>query len=316
MTRTPVINIVGATATGKSDLAIALAQRLDGEIINSDAMQFYRGMDIGTAKLAPEDRGGIPHHLLDILDVTQEASVSAFQREARELIADIRARGKQPILVGGSGLYVRAATDVMEFPGTDPALRARLEAQIAEVGTQSMHARLVRVDPAAARRIGAGDARRIVRALEVVALTGRTFSAQLPEYTYAMPTVQIGLRIERAVLHERIAARVAAMFDAGWVGEVRTLLTQGLAQGKTAGRAIGYRQIMELLAGTVSRAEAIESTVVRTRQFARRQETWFRRDPRIAWVDAQDTGLLEHALRLVAEAAGPGDGPDPEPTIR
>lgn len=303
----PIISIVGATATGKSDLALDLAERLDGEIINSDSMQFYRGMDIGTAKLPVSERRGVPHHLIDILDVTEEATVQAFQTAARTAIADIRTRGRRPILVGGSGLYARAATDHMEFPGTDPAVRARLEAEVA-ADRWAAHHRLADLDPVAAEKIGTGDARRIVRALEVIELTGRPFSASLPDYTEIEPTIHLGLGVDRATLHARIATRVARMWEAGWVDEVRTLLDEGLARGRTASRAIGYAQIQEHLAGTMSAAAAKESTTVRTRQFARRQDTWFRRDPRITWIDMSEAGAaapespgspLSRALEIV-----------------
>ena len=295
----PVINLVGATATGKSDLAISLAQHLGGEIINADSMQFYRGMDIGTAKVPPAERGGVPHHLLDILDVTQDASVSEYQRQARTLIADIRARGRYPIIVGGSGLYVRAATDTLEFPGTDRHLRARLEAIVAAETPKHLHELLTELDPAAGKKIEPTDARRVIRAVEVIALTGDTFTSELPTYEYITPTVQIGLAQDRTVLHERIAARVDAMFAAGWVDEVRTLLGQGLAEGRTAQLAIGYPQIMKLLAGEMTLEQARENTIIRTRQFAKRQETWFRRDTRIVWFEAHDPHLLDRCTELI-----------------
>lgn len=292
----PVINVVGATATGKSDLAIGLAQALGGEIINADSMQFYRGMDIGTAKLAPAERGGIPHHLLDILDVTEEASVSDYQSLARSVMSDIRRRGRVPVIVGGSGLYVRAATDELNFPGTDPVLRARLE-RIAERGVVTdMHAMLEELDPKAGQDISPTDAKRVVRALEVIALTGDTFSSELPEYTYHTPTVQIGLAQDRGQLHQRIADRVHRMWDLGWVNEVRNLVEVGLRKGKTARYAIGYAQILEYLDGDISADLAIDSTVIKTRQFARRQETWFRRDTRIRWFPAGESTTLEAAL--------------------
>lgn len=298
-----VINVVGATATGKSDLAITLAHHLDGEIINADSMQFYRGMDIGTAKVSSEQRAEVPHHLLDILDVTQDASVSEYQSRARALIDEIHERGRTPIIVGGSGLYVRAATDVMNFPGTDPAMRARLEG-IAEAGAlHDMHAMLEELDPKAASTIKPTDARRIVRALEVIALTGDTFSSELPEYTYYTPTIQVGLAQDRETLHQRIADRVHLMWDAGWVDEVRTLLDQGLRDGKTARHAIGYAQIIDYLDGNMTADLAIDSTVTRTRQFAKRQETWFRRDPRIHWFDAADPDTSKNALNYIKETA-------------
>lgn len=300
----PVINIVGATATGKSDLAVRLAEHYGGEIINADAMQFYRGMDIGTAKITPAETRGVPHHLLDVLDVTQDASVSEFQQQARELIADMRSRGVQPILVGGSGLYVRAATDVMNFPGTDPSLRSRLE-RIAELdGTRDLHALLTELDPEAGAKIKIEDTRRIVRALEVIALTGETFTSHLPEYTYAMPTVQIGLRMNRADLRERISTRVHRMIDDGWVDEVRALITAGIEESTTAAAAIGYRQLIAYVRGTMTLDEATQQTIIRTGQFAKRQETWFKRDPRIHWLDADSPELFEQAVSIIDSQEG------------
>ncbi|MGO1347458.1 MAG: tRNA (adenosine(37)-N6)-dimethylallyltransferase MiaA [Brevibacterium aurantiacum] len=286
-TTQPTITIAGATATGKSDLALNLAEHLGGEIINTDSMQFYRGMDIGTAKLPIDERRGITHHLIDILDVREEANVQTFQRQAREAIADIRTRGKRPILVGGSGLYVRAATDRMEFPGTDPDVRARIESEV-EADRWGRHRHLQEIDPAAAAKITPNDSRRIVRALEVIELTGRPFSAQLPDYQAIAPTIHLGLSVERKILHERIASRVETMWEHGWVDEVRRLLERGLAEGRTASRAIGYAQIQQYLAGELDRDDAQEQTTIRTRQFARRQDTWFRRDPRIVWIDATE----------------------------
>ncbi|WP_313450638.1 tRNA (adenosine(37)-N6)-dimethylallyltransferase MiaA [Brevibacterium casei] len=297
----PIITVVGATATGKSDLALDLADHLGGEIVNTDAMQFYRGMDIGTAKLPPAQRRGIEHHLINILDVTDEANVQTFQEQARAAIAEIRARGHRPILVGGSGLYARAATDRLDFPGTDATVRSRLEAEV-DADRWAAHAKLAGLDPVAAEKITVNDVRRIVRALEVIELTGRPFTASLPEYTEIEPTIHIGLALDRGTLHDRIARRVDLMWDAGWVDEVRTLLDRGLASGKTASRAIGYAQIQDYLAGTLAADAARESTTVRTRQFARRQDTWFRRDPRITWIDSgvSDAGArLEAALSIV-----------------
>ena len=280
----PIITVVGATATGKSDLALDLADRLGGEIINTDSMQFYRGMDIGTAKLPIDERRGIPHHLIDILDVNEEANVQDFQARARAAIADIRGRGLRPILVGGSGLYVRAAVDHLAFPGTDPEARARLEAEVAP-DRWMLHQKLRELDPKAAEKITVNDQRRIARALEVIELTGRPFSAQLPDYQEIEPTIHLGLSMDRAILHERIATRVDLMWEHGWVDEVTRLLGVGLAEGKTASRAIGYAQIQRHLDGELTAAEAKEETTIRTRQFARRQDTWFRRDPRIRWID-------------------------------
>ncbi|MDQ0769807.1 tRNA dimethylallyltransferase [Pseudarthrobacter defluvii] len=296
MAAPPVIAVVGPTGSGKSDLAVSLALELDGEVINADAMQFYRGMDIGTAKITPAERKGVPHHLLDILDVTQEASVSDFQQQAREAIAEIHARGRRAILAGGSGLYVRAALDVLEFPGTDPALRARLEAEHGEVGTEALLARLRSVDPVSAGRVS--DARRIIRALEVHELTGRPFSAFMPRREYYQPAIQVGLAVDREALRARLAARVHRMVDAGLLDEVRRLDHRGLRQGKTASHALGYSQFLQVLDGTSTVEAAAEDTVVATRQFARRQLTWFRADPRITWLDWQDPELVVKAADL------------------
>ncbi len=308
----PIIVVVGATATGKSDLALDLAEHLGGEIINTDSMQFYRGMDIGTAKLPPQERRGIPHHLIDILDVTEEANVQTFQTQARTAIAEVRSRGKRPILVGGSGLYVRAAIDRMGFPGTDPEVRARIEAEV-DADRWERHRYLRSIDPEAAAKITPNDVRRIVRALEVIELTGQPFSAQLPDYQEIEPTIQFGLHVDRQILHPRIAARVHGMWVHGWVDEVVGLLDQGLARGRTASRAIGYAQIQAHLAGELDRSQAQEQTIIKTRQFARRQDTWFRRDPRIRWIDAGDSdpqAILTRSLALLAEA-GPAGGQRP-----
>ena len=305
----PIITLAGATATGKSELALTLAENLRGEIINTDSMQFYRGMDIGTAKLPLGERRGIAHHLIDILDVREDANVQTFQTQAREAIADIRNRGRRPILVGGSGLYARAATDQMEFPGTDPKVRARLEAEVA-ADRWGRHRHLQSLDPAAAAKITANDTRRIVRALEVIELTGRPFSAQLPDYQAIEPTLHLGLTVERETLHERIAARVADMWEDGWTDEVRTLLGQGLAEGRTASRAIGYAQIQRYLAEELDRESTQEQTIIKTRQFARRQDTWFRRDPRIVWIDAtagDHAANAARALEIIAEARHPAN---------
>ncbi|MCP8998760.1 tRNA (adenosine(37)-N6)-dimethylallyltransferase MiaA [Pseudarthrobacter sp. RMG13] len=296
MVQPPVIAVVGPTGSGKSDLAVNLALELDGEVINADAMQFYRGMDIGTAKITPAERRGVPHHLLDILDVTEEASVSDFQQQARSIVSDIHARGKRAILAGGSGLYVRAALDVLEFPGTDPVLRQRLEAELDEAGQDALLARLRDVDPVSAGRVS--DARRIIRALEVHELTGRPFSSFMPQREYFQPAVQIGLAVDRDVLRERLALRVHSMVDQGLLGEVRRLDTAGLRGGKTAPRALGYAQFLKVLDGGSTVAEAAEDTIVATRQFARRQLTWFRADPRITWLDWQAPDLAAQAVAL------------------
>lgn len=292
----PVVAVVGPTGSGKSDLAVSLALELGGEVINADAMQFYRGMDIGTAKITDAERRGVPHHLLDILEVTQEASVSQFQQQARELISDIHARGKRAILVGGSGLYVRAALDVLEFPGTDPLVRQRLEGELAAQGTAVLLERLREVDPVSAGRLS--DDRRIIRALEVHQLTGRPFSSFMPQREYFQPAVQIGLAVDREALRARLAGRVHRMVDAGLPAEVRRLDARGLRQGKTAPRALGYSQFLRVIDGEWTVPEAAEATIVATRQFARRQLTWFRADPRIHWLDWQDPALVDKAAAL------------------
>ncbi|WP_091606116.1 tRNA (adenosine(37)-N6)-dimethylallyltransferase MiaA [Arthrobacter koreensis] len=295
----PVLAVVGPTGTGKSDLGVALARHLGGEIINADSMQFYRGMDIGTAKLPEAERGGIPHHLLDILDVTEDASVSAFQAQARAAIDQIRARGKYPILVGGSGLYVRAALDVLEFPGTDPQVRQRIETELERAGLDALRGRLAAVDPVSAGRLG--DARRVVRALEVYELTGRPFSSFMPDRTYHQPAIQVGLDVDRQVLHERLALRVDRMVAQGLLEEVRNLDAAGLRTGRTASRALGYAQFLKVLDGLWSTEQAVEDTVVATRQFARRQLTWFRADPRVTWLDALNPNLHEKALTAILD---------------
>jgi tRNA dimethylallyltransferase len=293
-----IIAVVGPTAAGKSDLAVDLALRLDGEAINADSMQLYRGMDIGTAKLSPAEMRGVPHHLLDIWDVTVTASVAEYQRRSDTAIAAIRGRGRVPVLVGGSGLYVRAALDRLEFPGTDPAVRARLEEELAEAGPAALHERLRGLDPDSATAILPSNGRRIVRALEVIEITGRPFSASMPvhEYRYA-GAVQIGLTVPRPELDERIALRVERMWEAGLVAEVRALEKAGLRDGLTAGRALGYAQVLRFLAGEWTEERAKEETVRATRRFARRQESWFRRDPRVHWLPYDAPDLLERALR-------------------
>jgi tRNA dimethylallyltransferase len=282
----PVIAVLGPTAAGKSDLALRLAGELGGEIINADSMQLYRGMDIGTAKLTVAQRQGVPHHLLDVWDVRYPANVAEYQQMAREAIAEVTARGRVPILVGGSGLYLRAALDDLNFPGTDPVLRERLEAELAARGPAELHARLATLDPGAAAGILPSNGRRIVRALEVIELSGQPFTATLPRYESLYPSVQIGLRVSRAELDRRIAVRVAQMWRAGLVGEVRGLERAGLREGRTASQALGYAQVLRALAGEWDEDEAREQTVKATRRFARRQEAWFRRDPRVVWLDA------------------------------
>jgi tRNA dimethylallyltransferase len=293
-----VIAIVGPTAAGKSALSIALGHALGGEVVNADSMQLYRGMDIGTAKLTAAEREGVPHHLLDIWDVTQPASVAEYQRLARAAIDGILARGRVPLLVGGSGLYVRAALEEFEFPGTDPGLRQRLEAELARIGPARLHARLAAVDPAAADRILPSNGRRIVRALEVVELTGGPFTAELPQPKPVYDAVQIGVDREPAELDERIALRVERMWAAGLVDEVRQLVGLGLREGRTASRALGYQQVLRFLDGEWTEQRAYAETVRATRRFVRRQRSWFRRDPRVHWLDAARPDLVPAALEL------------------
>ncbi|GAA2146749.1 tRNA (adenosine(37)-N6)-dimethylallyltransferase MiaA [Nocardioides koreensis] len=296
----PVVAVVGATASGKTSLSLDLAERLGGEVVNTDAMQVYRGMDIGTAKLPPHERRGIPHHLLDTLSVRDPLTVAEFQADARAVAGRLRARGTVPVLVGGSALYTRAILDRFEFPGTDEAVRSRLEDELAEVGAHRLHQRLATQDPEAAARILPENGRRVVRALEVITITGRPFTASLPTMEYADPgSVQIGVDIDRPTLDARIEQRVQQMFGAGFVAEVERLLAEGLAEGRTASRAIGYREVAAHLAGELSLEEARERTVVATRRFARRQDSWFRKDPRIVWVDHDDPERVEKALAAV-----------------
>ena len=301
----PIVALVGATASGKTGLSLDLAVRLDGEIVNTDAMQVYRGMDVGTAKLPPAERRGMVHHLLDVLDVTEPATVAQFQVWARAAIDEVRGRGRTPILVGGSALYTRAIIDRFDFPGTDESLRHELEAELEQVGSHALHARLAGVDPAAAARIIPDNGRRVVRALEVIALTGRPYSASLPVLEYADPrTLQIGVDIDRPTLDERISQRVDAMFAGGFVAEVEDLLARGLAHGRTASRAIGYREVVGLLAGDRTLAEAIDQTKAATRRFSRRQDGWFRKDERILWIDHDDPERVEKAVRAVGSIRG------------
>lgn len=283
-----LITVVGATAVGKSDLAVDLALALGGEVINADSMQLYRGMDIGTAKLTQAERKGVPHHLLDVWDVTETANVAEYQDLADAVIADIGARGKVPVLVGGSGLYVRAALGDLDFPGTDEAIRERLETQLAEQGPATLHERLRVADPAAAAAILPSNGRRIVRALEVIELSGRPFSATMPGYDGGRPAIQLGVQVDRPELDRRIEARVDRMWAVGLETEVRQLAAHGLRDGKTASRALGYQQLLRCLDGELTSDDARHETVRATRRFARRQESWFRRDPRVLWLSAGD----------------------------
>lgn len=297
--RTPIA-VVGPTATGKSDLGLDLAERLGGEIVNIDAMQLYRGMDVGTAKLTPAERRGIAHHQLDVLDVTETATVARYQESASRDVEDIRGRGAVPIIVGGSMMYVQSLLDEWSFPATDPQIRAHWEAVLAERGVAAVHAELARVDPDAAASILPTDGRRIVRALEVVQLTGQPFAASAPKIGEPRwGTVIIGVDRETEALDARIRLRTESMFDKGLVDEVRGLVEVGLREGVTAQRAIGYAQVLAMFDGEYDLTEALERTFIGTRRYVRRQRSWFRRDPRVHWLDGGAPNLVDDALQLV-----------------
>lgn len=305
------VAVVGPTGTGKSELAVGLAERLGGEVLNCDAMQQYIGMDIGTAKLSGDARRGIPHHRLDVLEVTETASVEDYRRAAEREIAEIRGRGRVPVLCGGSMMYVQALVDDWTIPDTDPEVRARYEDRLAEIGVRALHDELARVDPAAAEAILPTDPRRTVRALEVVELTGKPFSASRP--TIGEPrwgTRMLGVRCALPELDERLAARTTRMFAEGLVDEVRGLVDRGLLEGKTARRAIGYAQVLDAMDESLhiddeGRAWAQDRTFIGTRRYVRRQRSWFGRDHRIRWISTdtrdRDPSPLEDALRLLGE---------------
>ncbi len=306
----PVVAVVGPTASGKSELGVSLALALrtpgnglgcPGEVVNADSMQLYRGASLGTAKLTEVEQRGVPHHLLDVWHVTETANVAAYQRLARQVLDELRRKGRTPIVVGGSGLYVRACLDQLDFPTTDPAIRQRLEAELAASGPAPLHARLAQFDPAAATAILPANGRRIVRALEVIEITGQPFTARLPSHQYVYPAVQIGLQIPRADLDERITRRVDRMWAVGLVDEVRKLEAAGLRRGLTASRALGYAQLLRFLAGEWTEEQARAETIRATKRFARRQESWFRRDPRVHWLAYDRPDLLQEALAVVSE---------------
>ncbi|PZS14281.1 MAG: tRNA (adenosine(37)-N6)-dimethylallyltransferase MiaA [Pseudonocardiales bacterium] len=302
MAEPPVIAVVGPTATGKSQLAVALARRLGGEVVNADSMQLYAGMDIGTAKLPPAERGGIAHHLLDVWPITKSAAVAEYQSLARAAIAEIHGRGRVPVLVGGSGLYLRGALDRLEFPGESAEIRARLSGELTAAGPGRLHSRLADLDPAAAAAILPTNGRRIVRALEVIELTGHPFTATMPGFDSIYVCTQIGL--DRDDLDERVAQRVHSMMATGFLDEVRGLLPAGLRDSPTAGKALGYAQLLDCLSaeGEIRRdpAGAVQATIRATRRFVRRQRSWFRRDPRVRWFDAATPDLVDAACREVA----------------
>ena len=297
------IAVVGPTASGKSAVSLALAEELSGEVVNIDSMQLYRGMDIGTAKLPVDERRGIPHHQLDVWDITKPASVAEYRASAVADVESIMNRGKRPIIVGGSMMYVQALVDEWDFPPTDPHVRARWEQQLDRIGVHAPHDHLATVDPEAARIIERNDPRRTVRALEVIELTGRPFAASQPpkNSTPRWNLRLVGLWADADWLNPRIEQRVREMFDAGFVDEVRGLIEQGLVRESTAGKAIGYSQVLDYLEGECSLDEAIEATVMGTRRYARRQRSWFRRDPRIEWLDAAAPDVVDRALNLVRD---------------
>jgi tRNA dimethylallyltransferase len=295
-----LIVIAGATATGKSELAIAVAKEINAEIINADSMQIYKGMDIGTAKLSIEDRGGIAHHLLDILEVSQDSTVAWYQNLAREKITELHAEGKNVVVVGGTGLYIKSILDELNFPDTDPQVRKSLELEAEKIGTDALFERLEKLDPAAAIAIDRANLRRVIRALEVIEITGKPFTANLPrEESSRYPNaMQFGLVMEREHLIERIDARVEKMWQLGFVDEVKKCIDSGMLNGRTAQLALGYSQIVALLNGTMTEAEAKEDTKRATRQYARRQETWFSRDRRITWISPVQA-RLERVLEVL-----------------
>lgn len=296
-----LIVICGATATGKSDLAVALAKNIDAEIINADSMQLYRGMDIGTAKLSLTEQAGIPHHLLDVLDVTEDANVAWYQSQARAKIAEIQGRGKSVVIVGGTGLYIKAILDELNFPDTDPAIREALEKEALELGANVLFERLAKLDPAAALAIDRANTRRIVRALEVIAITGKPFTANLPRKDSELypQARQFGLVMDREALTERISARVDRMFAAGLVTEVDQCIAAGITTARTAQLALGYAQVIAMRRGDLTLEEAIEETKRATRQYARRQETWFSRDARIKWLSP-----IQPRLEIIMQEIG------------
>lgn len=291
-----MIIICGPTASGKSALAIDIAKEVDGEIVNADTMSFYRGMNIGTAKVMPDEMQGIPHHMIDVLDITEDANVAWYQSEARKVIDDIIARGKTPILVGGTGLYIKAVVDEMNFPETNPEIRDRLNAEAESLGKAAMYERLKELDPVAAIAIDSQNLRRVIRALEVIEITGKPYTANLPQEgaSYYPDAKWIGLSVPREVLDERIKLRAHKMFENGLIEELKQLVMDGLLSGTTARLGHGYNQIIEWQMGL--NADPIEETIIVTRQYARRQETWFKRERRINWIEAP---FLPKALNLI-----------------
>ena len=301
-----LIVICGATATGKSDLAVALAQELNAHIINADSMQLYKGMDIGTAKLSVAERQGVPHHLIDVLSVREEASVAQYQIDARSLIDQLTEKNIPAIVVGGTGLYIKAILDDLNFPDTDPEIRARIAKEAEELGADALHQRLAKLDPGAAAAIPKENVRRVVRALEVIEITGQPYTANLPRAgsTKYPQAQQFGLVMERETLGERIDKRVELMWEKGLVAEVRDLMKEGLLEGRTAQAALGYAQIIKFAKGEMTEFEAKEETKRATRQYARRQETWFSRDERITWLNKAPIDQLVE--KIISSTIGKG----------
>ena len=287
----PAIVIVGPTAVGKTDLSLELAQVFSGEIINADSMQLYKGMDIGTAKLPLAQRRGITHHMLDVLEVTETANVSDYQRDSRKVTQQLTDKSTRAIVVGGSGLFIQALLEDMQFPGSDPEVRDRLTKEAEEIGPEAIYQRLVDLDPQAAANILPGNTRRVIRALEVIEITGQAPVTTLHQLNEVVPSIRIGLRRSRTELDERITARVELMWEQGFVAEVEQLEKQGIRTGLTASKALGYAQVLSALAGEMTLLEAKAQTIQATKRFARRQESWFARDKKIQWLDAQSVTI-------------------------
>ena len=291
----PAIVIVGPTAVGKTQLSLEVAEEFSGQIINADSMQLYRGMDVGTAKLPVSERRGIKHHMLDVLDVTQTANVADYQRDARKVVQELDESRIRSVVVGGSGLFVQAILEDMQFPGSDPEIRERLTKEAEEIGPDAIYQRLVDLDPIAAQNILPGNTRRVIRALEVIELTGQAPVTTLQQLTEVVPSIRIGLKLDRAQLDDRIIKRVELMWEQGLVDEVRHLETLGIRNGLTASKALGYAQVLQALDGQISMDEAKAQTIQATKRFARRQESWFARDKKIQWLDAAKTSLNDIA---------------------
>lgn len=294
----PAIVIVGPTAVGKTQLSLDVAHEFSGEIINADSMQLYKGMDIGTAKLPPAQRRGIKHHMLDVLEVTQSANVADYQRDARQIVQELDVAGVRSVIVGGSGLFVQALLEDMQFPGSDPEVRERLTNEAEEIGPEAIYQRLVEIDPQAAANILPGNTRRVIRALEVIELTGLAPVTTLQQLNEVIPSIRIGLSRDRADLDERITMRVELMWEQGFVAEVEELEKQGIREGLTASKALGYAQVLSALAGEITLEEAKAQTIQATKRFARRQESWFARDKKIHWLDAT-SATLDDVAQLV-----------------